>query len=128
MAYNRRKRKVKKNIPEAQAHIKTSYNNTVVSITDKEGNVISWASSGTIGYKGSKKKTAYAAQMAAEAAAKAAMDTANVKSVEVFVTGLGQGRESGIRALQTAGLELTSINDITPIPHNGCRPPKRPRI
>ena len=128
MAYNRRKRKVKKNIPEAQAHIKTSYNNTVVSITEKEGNVISWASSGTIGYKGSKKKTAYAAQMAAEAAAKAAMDTANVKSVEVFVTGLGQGRESGIRALQTAGLELTSINDITPIPHNGCRPPKRPRI
>ena len=128
MAYNRRKRKVKKNIPEAQAHIKTSYNNTVVSITDKDGNVISWASSGTIGYKGSKKKTAYAAQMAAEAAAKAAMDTANVKSVEVFVTGLGQGRESGIRALQTAGLELTSINDITPIPHNGCRPPKRPRI
>ena len=128
MAYNRRKRKVKKNIPEAQAHIKTSYNNTVVSITDKEGNVISWASSGTIGYKGSKKKTAYAAQMAAEAAAKAAMDNANVKSVEVFVTGLGQGRESGIRALQTAGLELTSINDITPIPHNGCRPPKRPRI
>ena len=127
MAYNRRKRKVKKNIPEAQAHIKTSYNNTVISITDKEGNVISWASSGTIGYKGSKKKTAYAAQMAAEAAAKAAMDTANVKSVEVFVTGLGQGRESGIRALQTAGLELTSINDITPIPHNGCRPPKRPR-
>ena len=128
MAYNRRKRKVKKNIPEAQAHIKTSYNNTVVSITDKEGNVISWASSGTIGYKGSKKKTAYAAQMAAEAAATAAKDTANVKSVEVFVTGLGQGRESGIRALQTAGLELTSINDITPIPHNGCRPPKRPRI
>ena len=128
MAYNRRKRKVKKNIPEAQAHIKTSYNNTVVSITYKEGNVISWASSGTIGYKGSKKKTAYAAQMAAEAAAKTAMDVANVKSVEVFVTGLGQGRESGIRALQTAGLELTSINDITPIPHNGCRPPKRPRI
>ena len=128
MAYNRRKRKVKKNIPEAQAHIKTSYNNTVVSITDKEGNVISWASSGTIGYKGSKKKTAYAAQMAAEAAAKAAMENANVKSVEVFVTGLGQGRESGIRALQTSGLELTSINDITPIPHNGCRPPKRPRI
>ena len=128
MAYNRRKRKVKKNIPEAQAHIKTSYNNSVISITDKEGNVISWASSGTIGYKGSKKKTAYAAQMAAEAAAKTAMDVANVKSVEVFVTGLGQGRESGIRALQTAGLEITSINDITPIPHNGCRPPKRPRI
>ena len=128
MAYNRRKRKVKKNIPEAQAHIKTSYNNSVISITDVEGNVIAWASSGTIGYKGSKKKTAYAAQMAAEAAAKTAMDIASVKKVEVFVTGLGQGRESSIRALQTAGLEITSINDITPIPHNGCRPPKRPRI
>lgn len=127
MAYNRRKRKVKKNIPEAQAHIKTSYNNTVISITETNGNVISWASSGTIGYKGSKKKTAYAAQMAAEAAAKSSMDC-GVKKVEVFVTGLGQGRESSIRALQTAGLEITSINDITPIPHNGCRPPKRPRI
>ena len=114
MAYNRRKRKVKKNIPEAQAHIKTSYNNSVISITDVEGNVIAWASSGT--------------QMAAEAAAKTAMDIASVKNVEVFVTGLGQGRESSIRALQAAGLEITSINDITPVPHNGCRPPKRPRI
>ena len=127
MAYNRRKRKVKKNIPEAQAHIKTSYNNTVVSITDKEGNVISWASSGTIGYKGSKKKTAYAAQIAAEAAGKTSMDS-GVKKVEVIITGLGQGRESAIRGLQAAGLEITSISDVTPIPHNGCRPPKRPRI
>lgn len=127
MAYNRRKRKVKKNIPEAQAHIKTSYNNSVISITDNDGNVISWASSGTIGYKGSKKKTAYAAQMAAEAAGKASMDS-GVKKVEVIVTGLGQGRESSIRGLQAAGLEITSISDVTPVPHNGCRPPKRPRI
>lgn len=127
MAYNRRKRKVKKNIPEAQAHIKTSYNNSVISITDNDGNVIAWASSGTIGYKGSKKKTAYAAQMAAEAAGKASMDS-GVKKVEVIVTGLGQGRESSIRGLQTAGLEITSISDVTPVPHNGCRPPKRPRV
>ena len=128
MAYNRRKRKVKKNIPEAQAHIKTSYNNTLISITEKNGNVICWQASGTIGYKGSKKKTAYAAQVAAEAAGKAAMDNAGVKKVEVVVTGLGQGRESAIRGLQTAGLEITSISDVTPVPHNGCRPPKRPRI
>ena len=127
MAYNRRKRKVKKNIPEAQAHIKTSYNNSVISITDNDGNVIAWASSGTIGYKGSKKKTAYAAQMAAEAAGKASMDS-GVKKVEVIITGLGQGRESSIRGLQAAGLEITSISDVTPVPHNGCRPPKRPRI
>ena len=127
MAYNRIKRKVKKNIPEAQAHIKTSYNNSVISITDNDGNVIAWASSGTIGYKGSKKKTAYAAQMAAEAAGKASMDS-GVKKVEVIVTGLGQGRESSIRGLQAAGLEITSISDVTPVPHNGCRPPKRPRI
>ena len=124
MAYNRRKRKVKKNIPEAQAHIHSTYNNTVVSITDKEGNVISWASAGTIGYKGSKKKTPYAAGMSA--AAKVAMDN-GVKKVEVFVKGLGAGRENAIRSLQTAGLEITTINDVTPIPHNGCRPPKRPR-
>ena len=127
MAYNRRKRKVKKNIPEAQAHIKTSYNNTLITITDTSGNVISWASSGTIGYKGSKKKTAYAAQVAAEAAGKTSMDS-GVKKVEVIITGLGQGRESAIRGLQAAGLEITSISDVTPIPHNGCRPPKRPRI
>ena len=126
MAYNRRKRKVKKNIPEAQAHIHSTFNNTVVSITDTDGNVISWASSGTIGYKGSKKKTPFAAGLASEAAAKSAMDS-GVKKVEVFVKGLGQGRENAIRSLQTAGLEITAINDVTPIPHNGCRPPKRPR-
>ena len=126
MAYNRRKRRVKKNIPEAQAHIHSTFNNTVVSITDKDGNVISWASSGTIGYKGSKKKTPFAAGLASEAAAKSAMDS-GVKKVEVFVKGLGQGRENAIRSLQTAGLEITAINDVTPIPHNGCRPPKRPR-
>ena len=126
MAYNRRKRKVKKNIPEGQAHIHSTYNNTVVSITDANGNVISWASAGTIGYKGSKKKTPYAAGMSAEAAARVAMDN-GVKKVEVFVKGLGAGRENAIRSLQTAGLEITAINDITPVPHNGCRPPKRPR-
>ena len=126
MAYNRRKRKIKKNIPEGQAHIHSTYNNTVVSITDVEGNVISWASAGTIGYKGSKKKTPYAAGMSAEAAARVAMDN-GVKKVEVFVKGLGAGRENAIRSLQTAGLEITSISDVTPIPHNGCRPPKRPR-
>ena len=124
MAYNRRKRKVKKNIPEAQAHIHSTYNNTVVSITDNDGNVISWASAGTIGYKGSKKKTPFAAGQAAEAAAGAAT-ASGVKKVEVFVKGLGSGRENAIRALQTAGLEITAINDETPVQHNGCRPPKR---
>jgi small subunit ribosomal protein S11 len=126
MAYNRRKRKVKKNIPEAQAHIHSTYNNTVVSITDVNGNVISWASAGTIGYKGSKKKTPFAAGQSAEAAARSAMDC-GVKKVEVFVKGLGSGRENAIRSLQAAGLEITAINDETPVPHNGCRPPKRPR-
>lgn len=126
MAYNRRKRKVKKNIPEAQAHIHSTYNNTVISITDVNGNVISWASAGTIGYKGSKKKTPFAAGQSAEAAAKVAMDS-GVKKVEVFVKGLGSGRENAIRSLQAVGLEITAINDETPVPHNGCRPPKRPR-
>ena len=110
MAYNRRKRKVKKNIPEAQAHIHSTYNNTVISITDVNGNVISWASAGTIGYKGSKKKTPFAAGQSAEAAAKVAMDS-GVKKVEVFVKGLGSGRENAIRSLQAAGLEITAIND-----------------
>lgn len=126
MAYNRRKKRVKKNIPEAIARIHATYNNTIVSITDKEGNLISWASAGTIGYKGSKKKTPYAAGMAAESAAKAAMDC-GVKKVEVFTKGLGTGRENAIRQLQAMGLEVTSIADETPVPHNGCRPPKRPR-
>ncbi len=126
MAYNRRKRKVKKNIPEAQAHIHSTYNNTVVTITDKDGNVISWASAGPIGYKGSKKKTPFAAGIAADAAAKSAMEQ-GVKKVEVVVKGLGSGRETAIRSLQAAGLEILSITDDTPVPHNGCRPPKRPR-
>lgn len=127
MAYNRRKRKVKKNIPEAVAHIQCTYNNTIVTIAEKDGNVISWASSGTIGYKGSKKKTPYAAGMAAEAAAKAAHDNAGVVKVDVEVMGLGSGKDTAIRSLQAAGLEVISINDKTPVPHNGCRPPKRPR-
>ncbi len=126
MAYNRRKRKVKKNIPEAVAHIHSTYNNTIVTITEKDGNVIAWASSGTIGYKGSKKKTPFAAGIAADAAAKSAMEQ-GVKKVEVVVKGLGSGRETAIRSLQAAGLEILSITDDTPVPHNGCRPPKRPR-
>jgi len=126
MAYNRRKKKVKKNIPEAVAHIHSTYNNTIVTVTEKDGKVIAWASSGTIGYKGSKKKTPFAAGMAADAAAKAAMEQ-GVKKVDVIVKGLGSGRETAIRSLQASGLEILSITDETPIPHNGCRPPKRPR-
>lgn len=126
MAYNRRKRKVKKNIPEGIAHIHTTYNNTIISITDIHGNLVSWASSGTIGYKGSKKKTPFAGGAAAEAAAKAAME-AQMKKVSVRVRGVGPARETAIRGLQAAGLEITEITDCTPIPHNGCRPPKRPR-
>ena len=126
MAYKARKRKVKKNVPEGKAFIHSTFNNTITTITDKDGNAISWASAGTIGYKGSKKKTPFAAGMSAEAAAKSAVDS-GVKKVEVFVKGLGSGRENAIRSLQAAGLEVTSIIDETPIPHNGCRPPKRPR-
>ena len=126
MAYNRRKRKVKKNVPEAVAHIHSTYNNTIVTITDKDGNVLSWASAGTIGYKGSKKKTPFAAGTSAVAAGRAALDC-GVKKVEVHVKGLGAGRENAIRQLQAVGLEVTSIIDETPVPHNGCRPPKRPR-
>ena len=127
MAYNRRKRKVKKNIPEAEAHIHSTYNNTIVTICDKEGNAISWSSAGRIGYKGSKKKTPFAAGIAADAAAKAAQEQ-GVKKVDVVVKGLGSGRETAIRSIQAAGLEITSITDETPVPHNGCRPPKRPRV
>ena len=127
MAYKSRKRKVKKNIPEGQAHIHSTFNNTIVTITDNNGGVISWASSGTVGYKGSKKKTPFAAGMSAEAAGKAAFD-AGIRKVEVFVKGIGGGRETAVRSLQTAGLEITAINDVTPVPHNGCRPPKRRRI
>ena len=127
MAYNRRKRKVKKNIPEAVAHIHSTYNNTIVTISDEAGNAVSWASAGAIGYKGSKKSTPFAAQMAAEVAAKAAMEH-GLKTVEVYVKGPGSGREAAIRALQATGLEVTMIKDVTPIPHNGCRPPKRRRV
>ena len=126
MAYKARKRKVKKNIPEGQAHIHSTFNNTIVTITDKEGNVVSWVTSGTSGFKGSKKKTPFAAGMSAEAAGKAAYDS-GMRKVDVFVKGLGSGRETAIRSLQTAGLEILSITDVTPVPHNGCRPPKRPR-
>ena len=126
MAYKARKRKVKKNVPEGQAHIHVTYNNTIITITDMDGNTVSWASAGTIGYKGSKKKTPFAAGMSAEAAGKAAYDS-GMRKVDVFVRGLGSGRETAIRSLQTAGLEILSITDVTPVPHNGCRPPKRPR-
>ena len=127
MAYKSRKRKVKKNIPEGQAHIYSTFNNTIVTLTDKDGNAVAWASAGTSGFKGSKKKTPFAAGMSAEAAGKAAYDS-GMRKVEVFVRGLGSGRETAIRSLQTAGLEITSIKDVTPIPHNGCRPPKRRRV
>ena len=126
MAYKTRKRKVKRNVPEGQAHIHSTYNNSIVTITDKEGNVISWASAGTLGFKGSKKSTPFAAGMSAEAAGKVAVES-GMKKVQVYVKGLGPGRETAIRSLQTAGLEITEITDVTPIPHNGCRPPKRPR-
>ena len=126
MAYNRRKRKVKKDITSGVCHIHATYNNTIVTITDEDGGVISWASSGSIGYKGSKKKTPFAAGQSAEAAGKAAYDM-GMRKVEVYSKGLGSGRETAIRSLQTAGLEISSITDVTPVPHNGCRPPKRPR-
>ncbi|MDD2269455.1 MAG: 30S ribosomal protein S11 [Eubacteriales bacterium] len=122
-----RKRRERKNIERGSAHIRSTYNNTIVTLTDVKGNALSWASAGELGYRGSRKSTPYAAQMAAETAAKAAMEH-GLKYVEVFVKGPGQGREAAIRALQVAGLEVTMIKDITPIPHNGCRPPKRRRI
>ena len=122
-----KKRRDRKNIDKGSAHIRSSFNNTIVTITDLNGNAISWASAGEMGFKGSRKSTPYAAQTAAEVAAKAAMEH-GLKTVEVYVKGPGQGRESAIRALQTAGLEIVSIKDVTPIPHNGCRPPKRRRV
>ena len=118
-----RKRREKKNIERGAAHIQSTFNNTIVTITDTQGNAVSWASAGEMGFRGSKKSTPFAAQTAAEVAAKAAM-----KTVEVFVKGPGSGREAAIRALQTAGLDVTLIKDVTPIPHNGCRPPKRRRV
>lgn len=126
MAYKARKRKVKKNVPVGRAYIHSTFNNTIVTISDTEGNAISWASAGTLGFKGSKKSTPFAAGMSAEAAGKAAYDM-GMRKVDVFVNGLGSGRETAIRSLQTAGLEVSSITDVTPVPHNGCRPPKRPR-
>lgn len=122
-----RKRREKKHIERGAAHIQSSFNNTIVTITDTQGNAISWASAGELGYRGSRKSTPFAAQMAAETAAKAAMEH-GLKTVQVYVKGPGQGRESAIRALQVAGLEITMIKDVTPIPHNGCRPPKRRRV
>ena len=123
-----RKRREKKNIERGAVHIRSSFNNTMVTITDLQGNAISWASAGGLGFRGSRKSTPYAAQMVAETAAKAAVENYGLKTVEVFVKGPGQGRESAIRALQSAGLEVTLIKDVTPIPHNGCRPPKRRRV
>ena len=124
---NTRKRREKKNIERGAAHIRSSFNNTMVTITDLQGNAISWASAGGLGFRGSRKSTPYAAQMAAETAAKAAMEH-GLKSVEVYVKGPGSGREAAIRALQAAGLDVNMIKDVTPIPHNGCRPPKRRRV
>ena len=123
----RMKRKERKNIAAGQAHIQSTFNNTVVTITDLQGNAVSWCSSGSLNFRGSRKSTPFAAQMAAEQAAKAAMEH-GLRQVEVFVKGPGSGREAAIRALQGAGLEITLIKDITPIPHNGCRPPKRRRV
>ncbi len=121
------RRRISKNIQTGKAHISSSFNNTIVTISDVQGNVLSWASAGGLGFKGSRKSTPFAAGEVAETAAKAAMEH-GLKTIEVFVKGPGAGRESAIRALQTAGLEITSIKDVTPIPHNGCRPPKRRRV
>ena len=122
-----RKRREKKNIERGAAHIQSTFNNTIVTITDTQGNAVSWASAGEMGFRGSKKSTPFAAQTAAEVAAKAAMEH-GMKTVEVFVKGPGSGREAAIRALQTAGLDVPLIKDVTPIPHHGCRPPKRRRV
>ena len=122
-----RKRRERKNIEKGAAHIRSSFNNTMVTITDTQGNAISWASAGGLGFRGSRKSTPFAAQTAAETAAKAAMEH-GLKTVEVYVRGPGSGREAAIRALPGAGLEVTLIKDVTPIPHNGCRPPKRRRV
>ena len=121
------KRRVKKNVERGQAHIQASFNNTIVTLTDTQGNAISWASAGGLGFRGSRKSTPYAAQMAAETAVKAAL-IHGLHYVDVFVKGPGSGREAAIRALAANGLEVTSIRDVTPVPHNGCRPPKRRRV
>lgn len=123
----RKKKRERKNVERGQAHIQTTFNNTLVTLTDMDGNALSWSSAGSNGFKGSRKSTPFAAQSAAEVAAKAAMEH-GLKTVEVYVKGPGSGREAAIRALQTAGLNITMIEDITPIPHNGCRPPKKRRV
>ncbi|MDD7512463.1 MAG: 30S ribosomal protein S11 [Clostridiales bacterium] len=123
----RRKKRERKNVVKGQAYIQSSFNNTLVTLTDMDGNALSWSSAGSLGFKGSKKSTPFAAQMAAEEATKAAMEH-GLKTVEVYVKGPGSGREAAIRALAQAGLEITMIKDVTPIPHNGCRPPKRRRV
>lgn len=121
------KRKVKRGVSRGVAHIQSTFNNTIVTITDRQGNAISWASAGTVGFKGAKKGTPFAAQSAAENAARAAMDQ-GLQDIDIFVKGPGSGRETAIRALQAAGLNISRIRDVTPIPHNGCRPPKRRRV
>ena len=122
-----KKRRERKNIESGAAHIRSSFNNTIITITDTNGNAVSWASAGEMGFKGSRKSTPYAAQVAAETAAKLAMEH-GMKTVEVFVKGPGSGREAALRAIQTTGSNITLIKDVTPIPHNGCRPPKRRRV
>ena len=122
-----RRKREKRTVPRGAAHIKASFNNTIVSLTDPQGNVLAWASAGASGWKGSRKSTPYAAQVTAENAARKAMDQ-GLRTVEVFVRGPGAGREAAIRALEATGLEVTAITDVTPIPHNGCRPPKRRRV
>jgi small subunit ribosomal protein S11 len=123
----RGKRRERKNVPRGQAHVQSTFNNTIVTITDPQGAVICWASAGQSGFKGSRKSTPYAAQIAAESAARKAMDN-GMRAIEVFVKGPGSGREAAVRSLQAAGLTVTSITDVTPLPHNGCRPPKRRRV
>lgn len=122
-----RRKKERKNVEHGAAHIKSTFNNSIVTLTDAVGNALSWSSAGSLGFRGSRKSTPFAAQMAAETAAKAAMEH-GLKSIEVYVKGPGSGREAAIRSLQAAGLEVTLIKDVTPIPHNGCRPPKRRRV
>ena len=126
-AAQRGKKRERKNVPVGHAHIQSTFNNTIVTITDTTGNVISWGSAGLVGFKGSRKSTPYAAAQTAELAARKAMDN-GMRQIEVYVKGPGAGREQAIRSLQTAGLEVTAITDVTPIPHNGCRPPKRRRV
>jgi small subunit ribosomal protein S11 len=126
-AKGRQRRRVRKNIAVGQAHIKTSFNNTIVTLTDKDGNVIAWESAGSAGFKGSRKSTPFAAQVTAESCAKKGMEH-GLQKVEVFVRGPGSGRETAVRSLQAAGLEIMSVRDVTPVPHNGCRPRKRRRV